>query len=131
MKLAIKFPSTVEEMSSFASIAAMFTGAMIAVASPERAEELEGAISDVVVAEEASPPASDMHLSLYYQLATRALPEEALSPMARQDAARRGGYLAYQEGDYSKAKAELGWEPRTSFEQLMKLMVDADLKRFV
>ena len=108
MKLAIKFPSTVEEMSSFASIAAMFTGAMIAVASPERAEELEGAIPDVVVAEEASPPASDMHLSLYYQLATRALPEEALSPMARQDAARRGGYLAYQEGDYSKAIEQWG-----------------------
>jgi GDPmannose 4,6-dehydratase len=29
-------------------------------------------------------------------------------------------------GDASKAKRELGWEPRTSFEQLMRLMVDAD-----
>jgi GDPmannose 4,6-dehydratase len=31
-------------------------------------------------------------------------------------------------GDYSKAKRDLGWEPRTSFEQLIRLMVDADLK---
>ncbi len=30
-------------------------------------------------------------------------------------------------GDYSKAKQQLGWEPRTSFEQLVRLMVDADL----
>ncbi|HUR82624.1 MAG TPA: GDP-mannose 4,6-dehydratase [Thermoanaerobaculia bacterium] len=30
-------------------------------------------------------------------------------------------------GDYSKAKAELGWEPRTSFEELIALMVDSDL----
>ncbi len=34
-------------------------------------------------------------------------------------------------GDYSLAKKELGWEPRTSFSQLAALMVDADLKRFV
>jgi GDPmannose 4,6-dehydratase len=31
-------------------------------------------------------------------------------------------------GDASKAKRELGWEPTTSFEQLIRLMVDADLK---
>ena len=31
-------------------------------------------------------------------------------------------------GDASKAKRELGWEPRTSFEELIRLMVDADLK---
>ena len=31
-------------------------------------------------------------------------------------------------GDASKAKRELGWEPRTSFEQLIRLMVDADYK---
>jgi GDPmannose 4,6-dehydratase len=30
-------------------------------------------------------------------------------------------------GDYSKAKQKLGWEPRTSFEELVDLMVDADL----
>ena len=31
-------------------------------------------------------------------------------------------------GDSSKAKRDLGWTPRTSFEQLIRLMVDADLK---
>jgi GDPmannose 4,6-dehydratase len=30
-------------------------------------------------------------------------------------------------GDYSKAKDKLGWEPRTSFEELVKLMVDSDM----
>ena len=33
-------------------------------------------------------------------------------------------------GDYSLAKKELGWEPKTSFEELMKIMVEADLERF-
>jgi GDPmannose 4,6-dehydratase len=32
-------------------------------------------------------------------------------------------------GDASHAKARLGWEPRTTFEQLVKMMVEADLKR--
>ncbi len=32
-------------------------------------------------------------------------------------------------GDYSKAKKVLGWEPKTSFEDLVKMMVSADLKR--
>ena len=31
-------------------------------------------------------------------------------------------------GDYSKAERELGWAPKTSFEELIRLMVDADLK---
>jgi GDPmannose 4,6-dehydratase len=31
-------------------------------------------------------------------------------------------------GDSSKAKRNLGWEPRTSFEELIRLMVDADLE---
>jgi GDPmannose 4,6-dehydratase len=31
-------------------------------------------------------------------------------------------------GDYSKARERLGWEPRTSFEELIRLMVDADLE---
>jgi GDPmannose 4,6-dehydratase len=30
-------------------------------------------------------------------------------------------------GDYSKAKEKLGWQPRTSFEELVRLMVDSDL----
>jgi GDPmannose 4,6-dehydratase len=32
-------------------------------------------------------------------------------------------------GDASKARAELGWEPKTSFPDLVELMVDADLER--
>lgn len=31
-------------------------------------------------------------------------------------------------GDYSKAKKRLGWEPRTRFQDLAKLMVDADVQ---
>ena len=34
------------------------------------------------------------------------------------------------KGDYSAAKKDLGWEPKISFEDLIKLMVDADLERF-
>jgi len=30
-------------------------------------------------------------------------------------------------GDYSKAKKKLGWEPKTTFKQLVKIMVEADL----
>ena len=32
-------------------------------------------------------------------------------------------------GDYSKAKKILKWEPKTKFKQLVKVMVNADLKR--
>jgi GDPmannose 4,6-dehydratase len=32
-------------------------------------------------------------------------------------------------GDYSKAKHELGWEPKVTFRQLVKIMVDADMER--
>ena len=31
-------------------------------------------------------------------------------------------------GDYSKAKRQLGWEPRTKFAELARLMVDADME---
>ena len=31
-------------------------------------------------------------------------------------------------GDYSKAKKQLGWSPKTTFVELAKLMVDADIK---
>lgn len=34
------------------------------------------------------------------------------------------------QGDYGLAKRELGWEPRISFEALIRLMVEADLQRF-
>jgi GDPmannose 4,6-dehydratase len=39
---------------------------------------------------------------------------------------RRPAEVDHLIGDYSKAKQELGWEPRTSFEELIRLMVDAD-----
>ncbi len=32
-------------------------------------------------------------------------------------------------GDYSKAKRKLGWEPETTFEQLVTMMVKADMER--
>jgi len=32
--------------------------------------------------------------------------------------------------DITKAREKLGWEPKTSFEELMKIMVEADLERF-
>ena len=32
-------------------------------------------------------------------------------------------------GDASKARAELGWRPKVAFEELVKIMVDADLRR--
>ena len=31
-------------------------------------------------------------------------------------------------GDYTKAREQLGWEPRTSFEAMIRLMVDTDLE---
>lgn len=31
-------------------------------------------------------------------------------------------------GDYSKAKKQLGWEPRTKFKELVKIMVDSDIE---
>jgi GDPmannose 4,6-dehydratase len=33
-------------------------------------------------------------------------------------------------GDYRLAQQELGWQPRTSFETLIRTMVDAELERF-
>ncbi len=35
--------------------------------------------------------------------------------------------IAASRGDYTKAKTNLGWEPKTSFEELTRLMVDADV----
>jgi GDPmannose 4,6-dehydratase len=32
-------------------------------------------------------------------------------------------------GDATKAKEQLGWEPRTSFRELVEMMVDTDLER--
>jgi len=46
------------------------------------------------------------------------------------DALLRPTEITELKGDYSLAKAELGWESKTSFEDLLKLMVDADMARF-
>jgi GDPmannose 4,6-dehydratase len=40
----------------------------------------------------------------------------------------RPAEIEHLVGDYSKAKEKLGWEPRTSFEELVRLMVDSDLE---
>lgn len=39
----------------------------------------------------------------------------------------RPAEVDYLIGDYSKAKKELGWEPKTSFTQLVEMMVNADI----
>ena len=41
-------------------------------------------------------------------------------------ALKRPAEVDHLIGDASKAKRELGWEPRTGFEELIRLMVDAD-----
>ncbi len=35
----------------------------------------------------------------------------------------------YLEADITKAKTKLGWQPRVNFEELVKIMVDADLRQ--
>jgi GDPmannose 4,6-dehydratase len=37
--------------------------------------------------------------------------------------------IAASRGDFTKARQELGWYPKTYFEDLVRLMVDADVKR--
>lgn len=41
----------------------------------------------------------------------------------------RPAEVDYLIGDFSKAKETLGWEPRTSFKELVQLMVDTDIER--
>lgn len=41
----------------------------------------------------------------------------------------RPAEVEYLVGDASKAKKILGWQPKTSFKNLVKIMVEADLKR--
>jgi GDPmannose 4,6-dehydratase len=44
------------------------------------------------------------------------------------DAFKRPAEVDLLVGNPEKAKRQLGWEPKTSFEQLIRLMVDADLE---
>jgi GDPmannose 4,6-dehydratase len=48
--------------------------------------------------------------------------------LAIDETLKRPAEVDHLIGDASKAKRVLGWEPRTSFEELIRLMVDADLK---
>jgi GDPmannose 4,6-dehydratase len=41
----------------------------------------------------------------------------------------RPAEVVHLVGDASKARAKLGWQARTSFRELVELMVDADLDR--
>lgn len=45
------------------------------------------------------------------------------------DVFKRPTEITASRGDYSLAKKNLGWEPKTSFEELVKIMVDADIAR--
>ncbi len=44
------------------------------------------------------------------------------------DSLKRPAEVDHLIGDASKAKRDLGWEPRTSFEEMIRLMVDSDLR---
>ena len=41
---------------------------------------------------------------------------------------QRPNEVTHLLGDYSKAKKELGWKPETSFAELVKIMIEHDLK---
>ncbi len=38
--------------------------------------------------------------------------------------------VEFLHGDYSKAKKKLKWEPKVKFDELVKIMVNEDLKRW-
>lgn len=38
--------------------------------------------------------------------------------------------VGYLQGDYTKAKKDLGWKPKTTFKKLVKIMIEEDLKRW-
>jgi GDPmannose 4,6-dehydratase len=44
------------------------------------------------------------------------------------DSLKRPAEVDLLVGDHTKATRQLGWEPKTSFDELIRLMVDADLK---
>jgi GDPmannose 4,6-dehydratase len=47
---------------------------------------------------------------------------------SNQSAHMRPAEVDYLIGDYSKAKEELGWQPKTSFKDLVEMMVKADIE---
>src|SRR4051812_39936572 len=65
------------------------------------------------------------------ELVDRAFRHVGLDPAdhVRQDERfMRPAEVDHLVGDYSKAREQLGWEPRTSFGELIRLMVDHDLE---
>lgn len=118
MRLALTLPEAVMRMAAFASIAGLFPDAMIAAPTPALAAEHGRNATNIVVSETLEEPPTDMHLNLYHQLAVRELPQEALSPRAKQDANRIEGLLAYHDGDYEAAisywEAWLKDDPRSA-----------------
>ena len=40
----------------------------------------------------------------------------------------RPAEVPYLQGDYSKASTALGWKPKTSFEEMVKIMVENDIE---
>jgi len=52
------------------------------------------------------------------------------SHVVQNPAFMRPAELYHLKGDPKKAKEKLGWEPKTRFEDLISMMVEADLKRY-
>ena len=66
------------------------------------------------------------------ELVERAFARVDLDPadyVGTDPANMRPAEVDHLRGDYSKAREKLGWEPQTTFEELIDLMVDEDLKR--
>lgn len=104
MKLAIRFPASVEKLASFASIAAMLPSALIAVEHGVTADVLEQSTENVVRVENVpGPSAADLHLDLYYQISTLAVPDEDMSPEAHMEKLRSEGSTHYAVGEYAEA----------------------------
>ena len=61
-------------------------------------------------------------------LKERGVDQEGVTRIIIDPAYFRPNEVAYLRGDASRAKRELGWKPKTSFEELAKLMYDADLE---
>ena len=64
----------------------------------------------------------------FLDVAFRLAGYESWEPYVRHDTRfERPSEVDLLIGDASKAKEKLGWEPRVSFEQLVKMMYEADL----
>ena len=64
---------------------------------------------------------------LHQTLEAASIPYESVAHLISHDAAfDRENEIDSLCADASRAKRELGWQPRTSFSQLVKMMLDAD-----